>query len=372
MNIQSTTGGGVFASTVSSPGHGDRKSNDRLRMSVRQAMKRAVAIEFSNSQEYSSMAKRSCQSRPKRAGGKKECHSVHRRIEHKTRRLRSSTITKRQATARKSSSGLATTTTETNGDSDEDCCSGHGKISFPVRLFDMLTDVQERGLSSIVSWQPHGRAIRVHNPNRFVAEILPHYFRQTKITSFQRQLNVYGFRRIVYGADAGSYHHSLFLRGVRKLSFLMSRVGVKNTGIRSTYLFEEEEPDFSAMPPIDESLGKKKSLSKDDLTAATIQVERPLVERLVDMQLDVITDDTATLPCRNSDSPPRVDGCDYGSTPPSRTETAHTCHHYPASDCGCQMLHTEGDRIDIFGRSFYYMNSQACIDETENTTAAAV
>lgn len=31
------------------------------------------------------------------------------------------------------------------------------ETNFPVKLHDMLKDMEEKGLSSIVSWQPHGR-----------------------------------------------------------------------------------------------------------------------------------------------------------------------------------------------------------------------
>jgi hypothetical protein len=74
---------------------------------------------------------------------------------------------------------------------------------FPEKLHRMLEDAERGGLSEIVSFFSHGRAFAIHKPRRFVKEIMPKFFRQTRLTSFQRQLNLYGFRRISQGPDNG-------------------------------------------------------------------------------------------------------------------------------------------------------------------------
>jgi HSF-type DNA-binding len=99
---------------------------------------------------------------------------------------------------------------------------------FPEKLMDMLT--AEADNQTVVGWLPHGRAFIVRKPKLFTGEIMPKYFRQSKLTSFQRQLNLYGFRRLTQGADAGAYYHELFLRGRPQLCMRMNRQKVKGTG----------------------------------------------------------------------------------------------------------------------------------------------
>lgn len=97
---------------------------------------------------------------------------------------------------------------------------------FPEKLHRMLIEMEGKGLSDVVSFFPHGRAFVVHDMNRFVSEVMPQYFKQSKWNSFSRQLNLYGFIRINSGPDAGGYYHELFLKGRPNLSFHMRRVGV--------------------------------------------------------------------------------------------------------------------------------------------------
>lgn len=99
----------------------------------------------------------------------------------------------------------------------------------------------------IVSWLPHGRAFIVKKPKEFTSKIMPKYFNQTKLTSFQRQLNLYGFRRITHGTDSGAYFHELFLRGRPQLCMRMKRQKIKGTGHKQP-TDVESEPNFYAMP----------------------------------------------------------------------------------------------------------------------------
>ena len=75
------------------------------------------------------------------------------------------------------------------------------------------------------------------------------YFQQNKLTSFQRQLNLYGFNRLTRGVDSAGYYHEHFLRDREYLAKRMMRQRIKGTKIKGA-ASPEAEPDFYAMPPV--------------------------------------------------------------------------------------------------------------------------
>lgn len=81
-------------------------------------------------------------------------------------------------------------------------------VAFPRKLFDLIGAEP----NWLVEWASHGESFFIRNEEEFCAQVLPKYFRHTKLTSFQRQLNLYGFRRITKGEDTGAYFHPFFSR----------------------------------------------------------------------------------------------------------------------------------------------------------------
>lgn len=99
------------------------------------------------------------------------------------------------------------------------------EVQFPGKLHDMMTFVEREGLESIISWVRNGSALMVHNPEKLV-ELLPLFFSQTKYRSFQRQLNMWHFQRVLDGPDRGAFVHPYFIRGNKPLCAYMSRHGL--------------------------------------------------------------------------------------------------------------------------------------------------
>lgn len=74
--------------------------------------------------------------------------------------------------------------------------------TFPQKLHTMLSDLEgQEGGTAIASFLPHGRAFAIHKPRDFVKHVMPKYFRMSRFSSFQRQLNLYDFQRITEGPD---------------------------------------------------------------------------------------------------------------------------------------------------------------------------
>lgn len=92
--------------------------------------------------------------------------------------------------------------------------SGGGGDTYIGRVHDMLEDAHRMGFDHIVSWQPHGRAFKIHRPEEFREKVMPYYFHAKQISSFRRWLSAWGFVKHREGADRGAFYHRYFVRGV--------------------------------------------------------------------------------------------------------------------------------------------------------------
>lgn len=122
---------------------------------------------------------------------------------------------------------------------------------FPEKLHRMLLEIEKDGDAPIISFFPHGRAFGIHDPDKFEEKLMPKYYKQSRLSSFQRQLNLYGFTRIISGPDSGGYYHELFLKGRPALCTHMRRVGIPK-GVDRRKLKSSQnkkEPDFYSMRP---------------------------------------------------------------------------------------------------------------------------
>jgi hypothetical protein len=64
---------------------------------------------------------------------------------------------------------------------------------FPAKMHAILSQTE---FKDIVSWADHGRSWRILKPREFEIKILPQFMEHAKFSSFLRQANGWGFRRL--------------------------------------------------------------------------------------------------------------------------------------------------------------------------------
>ncbi|KAJ1524397.1 hypothetical protein ONE63_010897 [Megalurothrips usitatus] len=90
--------------------------------------------------------------------------------------------------------------------------------AFLAKLWKLVDDPET---SELISWTEEGTSFYIRDQAQFSRKLLPMYYKHNNMASFIRQLNMYGFHKIV-SADAGSlrldkdemeFAHQYFLRG---------------------------------------------------------------------------------------------------------------------------------------------------------------
>ncbi|XP_073532046.1 uncharacterized protein [Phyllobates terribilis] len=104
--------------------------------------------------------------------------------------------------------------------------------SVPKFLTKIWSLVEDPRNSEYICWSQDGNSFIVLDEERFAKEILPRHFKHNNMASFVRQLNWYGFHKVMQddtGATrhdkycSGRYQHDFFLRGHQELLIKIKR-----------------------------------------------------------------------------------------------------------------------------------------------------
>ncbi|GMF55171.1 unnamed protein product [Phytophthora fragariaefolia] len=100
-----------------------------------------------------------------------------------------------------------------------------------LRFLFQILEVED---PDIITWSHEGTAFQIMQPDELAGQILPRYFKHNKVSSFQRQLNYFGFKKWTKTqTNVCTFSHPFFLRADKDRMKLIKRKERANPAVMS-------------------------------------------------------------------------------------------------------------------------------------------
>ncbi|XP_066482223.1 heat shock factor protein 1 isoform X3 [Tiliqua scincoides] len=146
---------------------------------------------------------------------------------------------------------------------------GPGGSSVPAFLTKLWTLVQDGDTDALICWSPSGNSFHVFDQGQFAKEVLPKYFKHNNMASFVRQLNMYGFRKVIHIEQGGlvkpekddtEFQHPYFLRGQEHLLENIKRKVTNVASIRNEDIKVRQDSMTKLLTDVQMMKGKQESM----------------------------------------------------------------------------------------------------------------
>ncbi|KAG7023821.1 Heat stress transcription factor B-4b, partial [Cucurbita argyrosperma subsp. argyrosperma] len=157
-------------------------------------------------------------------------------------------------------------------------CSGESEKANPAPFLAKTYElVEDATTDHIVSWGHSHTTFVVWRPPEFATHILPNYFKHNNFSSFVRQLNTYGFKKIV--AERWEFGNENFKKGEKQLLLGIQRRKSHN---HNNNLHQQQIPFqfcYTTAAAAAATTTSSSSSSDPDILAALTQDNRRLRQR---------------------------------------------------------------------------------------------
>ncbi|XP_034980514.2 heat shock factor protein 1 isoform X1 [Zootoca vivipara] len=144
-----------------------------------------------------------------------------------------------------------------------------GGSNVPAFLTKLWTLVEDPETDPLICWSPSGNSFHVFDQGQFAKEVLPKYFKHNNMASFVRQLNMYGFRKVIHIEQGGlvkpekddtEFQHHYFLRGQEHLLENIKRKVTNVSGIKNEDIKVRQDSVTKILTDVQAMKGKQENM----------------------------------------------------------------------------------------------------------------